>query len=132
VKATLSLHWTVIGCCGLIITLTTGCIHWIELKPAADSSQEPNVRLIARDEQVPLVMDSVGITHNGSPQNLSPETEQRVLGMLSEMEYSHTLAARNPPSLRPTKNSFAPAYTASSAPLLERSICSDSVKSKRS
>jgi len=84
-KATLSLRWTVIGCCGLIITLTTGCARWIELKPVADSSQEPNVRVIARAEQVPLVMDSVGITRNGSPQNLSPETEQRVLGTLREI-----------------------------------------------
>lgn len=89
-KAKLSLRWTIIGCCGLIITLTTGCARWIELKPAADSSQEPSVRVIARAEQVPLVMDSVGITRNGSPQNLSLETEQRVLGTLREIGlFSH-------------------------------------------
>lgn len=89
-KAKLSLRWTVFGCCGLIITLTTSCARWIELTPAADSSQEPSVRVIARAEQVPLVMDSVGITRNGSPQNLSSETEQRVLGRLREIGlFSH-------------------------------------------
>ena len=85
-KAKLPLRWTIIGCCGLIIaTLTTGCARWIELVAAPDSSQEPNVRTISRDEQVPLVMDSVRMTRNGSPQNLPLETEQRVLGTLREI-----------------------------------------------
>lgn len=78
------LRWAIIGCCGLIVTLMTGCARWIELRATADSSQEPSVRVIARDEQVPLVMDGVGITRNGSPQNLSLETEQRVLRTLRE------------------------------------------------
>ena len=70
--------------------LTTGCGRWIELKATADNSQEPSVREIARNEQVPLVMDSVDITRNGSPQNLSLGTEQRVLGTLREIGlFSH-------------------------------------------
>jgi len=81
-KETPSLRWTVIGCCGLIVTLTTGCARWIEIRATADSSQEPSVQVIARNEQVPLVLDDVDITRNGSPQNLSLETEQRVLGTL--------------------------------------------------
>ena len=89
-KAKLPLRWTIIGCCGMILTLTTGCARWIELTATTDSSQEPSVRVIARDEQVPLVMDSVVITRNGSPQNLSLETEQRVLGTLREIGlFSH-------------------------------------------
>ena len=89
-KAKLPLRWTIIGCCGMILTLTTGCARWIELMATTDSSQEPSVRVIARDEQVPLVMDSVVITRNGSPQNLSLETEQRVLGTLREIGlFSH-------------------------------------------
>jgi len=100
-KATLSLRWTVIGCCGLIIALTTGCARWIELKATADSSQEPNVRVIARDEQVSLVMGSVRMTRNGSPQNPSLETEQRVLGTLRETGlFSHLrdTASAEPPA----------------------------------
>ncbi|MEK7236780.1 MAG: hypothetical protein AAB242_09165 [Nitrospirota bacterium] len=88
--AKLPLRWTIFGCCGLIVTLTTGCASWIELKATADSSQEPNVRAIARNEQVPLVMDSISNTRNGSPQNLSLETEQRLLGTLREIGlFSH-------------------------------------------
>ena len=74
--------WTIIGCCGMLVILTTGCSRWIELKATADSSLTPSVRKIARAEQVPLVMDSVDTTRNGSPQNPSLETEQRVLGTL--------------------------------------------------
>jgi hypothetical protein len=82
--ATLPFRWAIIGCCGLIVTLTTGCSRWIELKATADRSQEPSARVITRDEQVPLVMDSISITRNGSPQNLSLETEPRLLGTLRE------------------------------------------------
>ena len=84
-KAKLPPRWTIIGCCGLIVTLTTGCTRWVELMPTVNSSQEPSVREIARDEQVPLVMDTVRMTLNGSPQNPSLETEQRVLGALREI-----------------------------------------------
>ena len=89
--------WTIIGCCGLFITLTTGCGRWIELKATADSSLTPSVRKIARVEQVPLVMDSVDNTRNGSPQNPSLETEQRVLGMLREIGLFSHLGDMNSP-----------------------------------
>ena len=89
-RAKLLLQWTIFGCCGLIIALTTGCTTWIELKAAPDSNQEPNVSVIARSEQVPLVMDSISNTRNGSPQNLSLETEQRLLGTLRKIGlFSH-------------------------------------------
>jgi hypothetical protein len=86
----LSLRWAIFGCCGLLITLTTGCARWIELKATPDSNQESNVRVIAQSEQVPLVMDSVSNTRNGSPQNLSLETEQRLLGAMRKVGlFSH-------------------------------------------
>jgi hypothetical protein len=88
--ATPPLRWTIIGCCWLIVTLMTGCTRWIELKVTADTSQGPNVQVIGRNEQVPLVMDSIGNTRNGSPQNLSLETEQRLIGTLREIGlFSH-------------------------------------------
>lgn len=84
------LQLTIVGCCGLVMILTTGCGRWIELNAAPDSSQEPNVRAIARNEQVPLVMDSISNRRNGSPQNLSLETEQRLLGTLRKVGlFSH-------------------------------------------
>ncbi len=101
-KAKPLLRWTIVGCCGLmIVTLMTGCARWVELMPPANSSQEPSVREIARDEQVALVMDSVRMTRNGSPQNPSLETEQRVLGTLREIRlFSHlgNTASPEPPA----------------------------------
>lgn len=85
----------------MIVTLATGCARWIELMPTANSSQESSVREIARNEQVPLVMDSVRMTRNGAPQNPSLETEQRVLGTLREIGlFSHLgdTASAEPPA----------------------------------
>jgi hypothetical protein len=89
--------WTIIVCCGVFVTLTTGCGHRIELKATADSSPKPIVREIARDEQVPLVMDGVDTTRNGSPQNSSLETEHRVLGTLREVGLFSRLGDMNSP-----------------------------------
>jgi hypothetical protein len=89
-RATLPLQRTIIGCCWLMIILATGCARWVELKALPDSNQEPNVLVIARSEQVPLVMDSISNRRNGSPQNLSPETEQHLLGTLRKVGlFSH-------------------------------------------
>jgi hypothetical protein len=89
-RTKLLLRWTIFGCCGLMLILTTGCASWVELKALPDSNQESNVRMIARSEQVPLVMDSISNRRNGSPQNLSPETEQRLLGTLRKVGlFSH-------------------------------------------
>jgi hypothetical protein len=85
----------------MIITLTTGCARWVELMPTVNNSQVPSVREIARDEQVPLVMDSVRMTRNGSPQNPSLEAEQRVLGTLRAIGlFSHLgdTASAEPPA----------------------------------
>jgi hypothetical protein len=84
-----------------MITFTTGCARWIELKAVPDSNQEPSVWAIARSEQVPLVMDGISNTRNGSPQNLSLETEQRLLGTLRRVGLFSHLGGRDstePPS----------------------------------
>lgn len=79
-------HWILAGICGgVLITPMAGCVHSIELKPSTSNNQESSTREIARHEQVPLIMDSVRVTRNGSPQNLSSDTEERVLGRLREI-----------------------------------------------
>jgi len=93
----LRFSWTIIVCCGVLIMLTTGCGHRIELQATADSSPKPIVREIARDEQVPLVIDSVDTTRNGSPQNSSLETEHRVLGTLRGVGLFSRLGDMNSP-----------------------------------
>jgi hypothetical protein len=46
--------------------------------------------MLARDEQVPLILDRIRTTKNGSPQNPSSGTEQRILSSLSDMGlFSH-------------------------------------------
>jgi hypothetical protein len=89
--------WTIIVSCGLVTTLTSGCGHRIELKSTADSSPQSITRDIARAEQVPLIMDSVDTTRNGSPQNSSLETEHRVLSTLREVGLFSRLGDTNSP-----------------------------------
>jgi hypothetical protein len=93
-------RWTVIGCCGLLAILSTGCARWIEVTAQPDSAQEPTSHTIARDEQVPLILDRVRITQNGSPQNPSSDTEERLLGSLEELGLFSRLArtASNEPT----------------------------------
>ena len=96
-RVKLRFGWTIIVCCGVLVTLTTGCGHRIELKATVDRSPKPIVREIARDEQVPLVIDSVDTTRNGSPQNSSLETEHRVIGTLREVGLFSRLGDMNSP-----------------------------------
>ena len=84
------LHQAVVGCCGLVALLSTGCARWIELTAPPGNAQEHGSQTIARSEQVPLVMDRIHITRNGSPQNPTVETEQRLLGSLGDIGlFSH-------------------------------------------
>ena len=89
--------WTITVCCGLVVTLTAGCGHRIELKSTADGSPKPIVREIARAEQVPLVIESVDTTRNGSPQNSSLVTERRMLSTLREAGLFSRLGDMNSP-----------------------------------
>ena len=72
-------------CCGLILCATTGCSRWIEMTDPSTEMDERNAHIIARDEQVPLIVDRIRTTKNGSPQNPSAETEQRILNSLADL-----------------------------------------------
>jgi len=65
--------------------MTAGCSRWIELMLEPESTQAPLTQTIARQEQVPLVLEGVQITRNGAPQNPSVEIEQRMLSILREI-----------------------------------------------
>lgn len=71
--------------CGLIMTMATGCDHWIELTTVPTYSEKLSSHFLPLNEQVPLAMDIVKITRNGSPQNVSLETEQRILNSLAQI-----------------------------------------------
>jgi hypothetical protein len=79
-----------LACCGLMLTATIGCSHWIEMMTLPAESEIHGSQLIARDEQVPLILDRIHTTKNGSPQNPSAETEQRILSSLADIGlFSH-------------------------------------------
>ena len=74
-----------LGCFGLMLTAITGCSHWIEMKSPSAEADEPAAQVIARDEQVPLILDRIRTTRNGAPQNSSADTEQRILSSLADI-----------------------------------------------
>jgi hypothetical protein len=91
-----ALRGLVLACCGLLIT--TGCGRWIEMMAIPPPGQESASQRIAQDEQVPLIMDRIRITRNGSPQNPSTETEQRILGSLGDIGlFSYLVGMHTPP-----------------------------------
>ena len=77
--------------CSIVVILATdnGCSRWIEMAPVLQT-QDPAAQQIARGEQVPLIVDVIHTSKNGSPQNTSAETQQRILSSLAEIGlFSH-------------------------------------------
>ena len=89
-NASPTLRGLTLACCGLMLTAASGCSRWIEMMTPPAESDTHGAQMIARDEQVPLVLDRIHTTRNGSPQNPSAETEQRILSSLSDIGlFSH-------------------------------------------
>ena len=84
-----------LACCGLVFTSGTGCSRWIEIMGPPAGADERTTQMIARDEQVPLILDRIRTTRNGSPQNSSAETEQRILGSLADIGLFSYLTSAN-------------------------------------
>jgi len=95
VNANPTLRCLILGCFGLMLTAITGCSYWIEMKSPSATAEEPTAQVIARDEQVPLILDRIRTTRNGSPQNSSADAEQRILSSLAEIGlFSHLVSVR--------------------------------------
>ena len=84
-----------LACCGLILSAASGCSRWIEMIGPSAEIDERAAHFIARDEQVPLILDRIRTTRNGSPQNPSAETEQRILNSLSDIGLFSQLTSIN-------------------------------------
>jgi hypothetical protein len=96
VNANTALRCLTLVCCGLVTTMSVGCARWIELMAAPSTPYEQTAEVIAQEEQVPLIIDRIRTTSNGSPQNPFADTEQRILGSLSEMGlFSHLAASHS-------------------------------------
>jgi hypothetical protein len=94
VNPTFTVRGLTLGCCVLALATISGCSRWIEITNRPDNG-DGRAHVIARDEQVPLILDRVRTTRNGSPQNSSPETEQRVLSSLADIGLFSHLASAN-------------------------------------
>ena len=98
-NASPTLRCYTLACLVLVLATTSGCSRWIEIVSQPSEGEERSAQVIARDEQVPLIMDRIRTTKNGSPQNPSMETEQRILtslgdiGLFSRLASVHTAAA---------------------------------------
>ena len=90
-----SLRCLTLACCGLALTAVSGCSHWIEMAGPTLAGDEGTAQIIARDEQVPLILDRLRTTRNGAPQNSSVESEQRILGSLADIGLFSYLVSAN-------------------------------------
>jgi hypothetical protein len=88
------LHWLSLAC-GVVLLAGSGCSRWIELMAQPAAGDQRASQVIARDEQVPLILDRIRTTRNGSPQNSSAETEQRVLSSLADIGLFSYLTSAN-------------------------------------
>ena len=94
-NAPLTLRCVTLTCCMMVLAITTGCSRWIEMASQPSEVDERLSQVIARDEQVPLILERIRTTKNGSPQNSSSETEQRILTALADIGLFSRLASAN-------------------------------------
>lgn len=90
-----ALRCLMLGCCALVLTAITGCSRWIEMVNRPADTDDRGAQTIASDEQVPLILDRIRTTRNGSPQNSSVESEQRILRSLADIGLFSHLASIN-------------------------------------
>ncbi|HKY70424.1 MAG TPA: hypothetical protein VJL88_00730 [Nitrospira sp.] len=94
IVTTPSLRWLTLAC-GVALLTSSGCSRWIEMTTPPGAGDERIPQVIAQDEQVPLILDRIRTTRNGSPQNSSAETEQRVLRSLADIGLFSYLTSAN-------------------------------------
>jgi hypothetical protein len=88
-----------LACFGLVLMAISGCSRWIEMANRPADADDRAAQTIATDEQVPLILDRIRTTRNGSPQNSSLETEQRILRSLSDIGlFSHLASINSSPA----------------------------------
>jgi hypothetical protein len=65
----------------MTLGLGTGCSHWIELTASTDTAPPANAT-VATDARVPLLLETIRVTHNGS--SIAPPAllERQVLGAI--------------------------------------------------
>jgi len=65
----------------MTLSLGTGCSHWIELAAPTDAAPPTNAT-VATDARVPLLLETIRVTHNGSSIAPTASLERQVLGAI--------------------------------------------------
>lgn len=65
----------------MTLGLGTGCSHWIELAVHTDAAPPTNAT-VATDARVPLLLETIRVTHNGSSIAPPESLERQVLGAI--------------------------------------------------
>lgn len=77
--------WRALGLLTILAMVASGCSRWLDLVPPTTVTESRSNAPIDSDERVPLVLQAVKITQNGSPQNPSVDIERRFLGSVQEL-----------------------------------------------
>lgn len=78
------LRWSVLSLAGLVLSGTTGCNRWIDVKPSSADLKETITYSLPNDERVPLVTNSFHLSRNGALQYPSADLERRILSSFQE------------------------------------------------
>jgi hypothetical protein len=65
----------------MTLGLGTGCSHWIELAASTDTAPPANAT-VATDARVPLLLETIRVTQNGSPIAPPASLERQILGAI--------------------------------------------------
>lgn len=65
----------------MTLAMGTGCSHWIELASPTDTAP-PISAMVATDARVPLLLETIRVTHNGSSIAPPATLERQVLGAI--------------------------------------------------
>jgi hypothetical protein len=101
VTSTPALRGLNLACCALVLTAISGCSRWIEMVNRPADTDDGAAQTITSDEQVPLILDRIRTTRNGSPQNSSVESEQRILRSLADIGLFSRLSSINSSAAEP-------------------------------
>lgn len=67
-----------------------GCSHWIDVTPPPSDGTSP-LRLVTKDERVPLIVEGLHVIQNGAPQSPSANLERRLLTSIQETRLFSTV-----------------------------------------
>lgn len=78
------LRWSVLSLAGFILSHTTACTRWIDVKSPSVNPNETMTYSLPNEERVPLVVHAFHRSSNGSSQYPSADLERRIIRSVQE------------------------------------------------